>query len=323
MLENVKAPVKAMIGPWDHDFPHNASHSPQMEWRHEAVRWFDHWLKDIDSGILDEPAFAVYVRDWHPPGPGVSDFPGRWRWEDGWPIRRTRSETWFAQGQNGLARTMAEESTVEKLKYVPSSGLEAGGPVMWWGSVLPDLQPSDDHALVFDSEPLKKPLEILGSPVAHLRVSADATRANWIARIADVAPDGRVTHVAAAAFNGSHRESARTPAAIVPGEEFPLDIEMHFTSWVFPAGHRIRFAVTNAQWPMLWPTPYPMTTTLALGGEEGARVDLPVMPPLSPEEWHTPAFRKPAKDPQLPGFTSLDSGNSTGYGEIETVQHDP
>ena len=40
-----------------------------MEWRHEAVRWFDHWLKGDDTGILREPRFAVYVRDWHPPGP--------------------------------------------------------------------------------------------------------------------------------------------------------------------------------------------------------------------------------------------------------------
>jgi predicted acyl esterase len=321
MLENAKAPVKAMIGPWDHDFPHNASHSPQMEWRHEAVRWFDHWLKGIDTGITDEPAFAVYVRDWHPPGPGVYDFPGRWRWEDGWPIKRTRTETWFAQDQRGLARTAAE-SAIETHKYVPSSGLEAGGPVMWWGSVLPDLQPSDDHALVFDSEPLQQKLEILGEPVAHIRVSADATRANWIARIADIAPDGRVTHVAAAAFNGTHRDSARAPADIIPGEAFSLDIEMHFTSWVFPPGHRIRFAVTNSQWPMLWPTPYPMTTTLALGGDEGARVDLPVIPQAAAGEWRSPDFKQPAADPELAGFATMDAGNSSGYGEIEEVQHD-
>lgn len=301
MLENVKAPVKAMLGPWDHDFPHNAAHTPQIEWRHEAVRWFDHWLKGIDTGIMAEPAFAVYVRDWHPPGPGVADFPGRWRWEDGWPIQRARSETWYAQGQKGLARTTAEAS-VEKLEYKPSSGLEAGGPVMWWGSVLPDLQAADAHALVFDSEPLAQPLEILGAPVAYLRVAADAPRANWIARIADVAPDGRVTHVAAAAFNGTHRESARAPKAIVPGEEFSLAIEMHFSSWVFPPGHRIRFAVTNSQWPMLWPTPYPMTTTLALGGQQGARVDLPVIPQMTAQEWRSPVFKAPAKDPQLPGL---------------------
>ena len=321
MLEHVKAPVKAMIGPWDHDFPHNAAHTPRMEWRHEAVRWFDHWLKGIDTGIMDEPAFAVYVRDWHPPGPGVSDFPGRWRWEDGWPIERNRTETWFAHGQGGLAVSAAEDAVISH-RYVPSSGLEAGGPVMWWGSVLPDLQPSDDDAMVFDSEPLREPLEILGGPVARIRVSADATRANWIARIADVAPDGKVTHVAAAAFNGTHRKSARAPEDIVPGEEFPLDIEMHFTSWVFAPGHRIRLAVTNSQWPMLWPTPYPVTTTLALGGDNGARVDLPVIPASSAAEWRSPVFEQPAEDPELPGFETIDSGNSTGYGEIDAVQHD-
>jgi len=321
MLENVKAPVKAMIGPWDHDFPHNASHSPQMEWRREAVRWFDQWLKGVDTGIMDEPAFAVYVRDWHPPGPGVYDFPGRWRWEDGWPIERTTTQTWYAQQQRGLARTTAQPA-VETQRYVPSSGLEAGGPVMWWGSVLPDLQPADEYALVYDSEPLQQPLEILGEPVAHLRVSADAKRANWIARIADVAPDGQVTHVAAAAFNGTHRLSAREPSDIVPGEEFPLAIEMHFTSWVFPPGHRIRLSVTNSQWPMLWPTPYPAATTLALGGEDGARVDLPVIPRAAGGEWRSPVFEPPAADPDLPGFETLDAGNSTGYGEIEKVQHD-
>ena len=63
MLENVQAPVKAMIGPWDHYFPHNAWPEPQIEWREEAVRWFDQWLKGIDTGILNEPDFAVYVRN--------------------------------------------------------------------------------------------------------------------------------------------------------------------------------------------------------------------------------------------------------------------
>lgn len=321
MLENVKAPVKAMIGPWDHYFPHDAWPAPQMEWRFEAVRWFDHWLKGIDTGIMDEPAFAVYVRDWHPPGPDVNEIPGRWRWEDGWPLPRTRTQTWFAQEQQGLAKTAAENST-EKLEYIPSSGVEAGGPVMWWGNIPPDLQPSDDDALVFDSEPLTQEMEILGAPLAHIKVSADATRANWIARISDIAPDGRVTHVAAAAFNGTHRQSARQPADIVPGEGFSLDIEMHFTSWVFPAGHRIRFAVTNSQWPMLWPTPYPMTTTLALGGAHGARVDLPVIPAMAEKDWRSPVFKQPAVNPSLPGFETLDGGNISGYGEIKAVQHD-
>ena len=60
-LEHVEAPVKAMIGPWDHYFPHNAWPEPQVEWRHEAVRWFDKFLKGVDTGILEEPKFAFYV----------------------------------------------------------------------------------------------------------------------------------------------------------------------------------------------------------------------------------------------------------------------
>ncbi|MGY8796137.1 MAG: CocE/NonD family hydrolase, partial [Woeseiales bacterium] len=62
MLANVDAPTKALIGPWSHAFPHDPYPNPGMEWRHDAVRWFDQFLKGEDTGILDEPSFAVYVR---------------------------------------------------------------------------------------------------------------------------------------------------------------------------------------------------------------------------------------------------------------------
>jgi len=319
MLENVQAPVKAMIGPWDHYFPHFAWPAPQMEWRHEAVRWFDYWLKGKDTGIMDEPPFAVYVRDWHPPGPGVDEIPGHWRWEEGWPLERTDSQTWFAGPDHDLSRSEADK-TVHNLGHVPSTGLEGGGPTMWWGSLPPDQQAMDDFCQVYDSEPLENSLEILGRPLAHLMVSADATRANWVVRISDVAPDGTVTQVSGAGFNGTHRDSAREPRDLAPDETFPLDIELIFTSWVFPKGHRIRLAVSNGQWPMFWPTPYPVTSTLAVGGAEGARIELPVIPPGVE---NAPDFRKPEPDPELAGFKKLDSGNVTGYAEINSVQPDP
>ncbi len=138
--------------------------------------------------------------------------------------------------------------------------------------------------------------------------------------MSDVAPDGTVTQVAGAGFNGTHRNSAREPEDLVPGQVFPLDIEMHFTSWVFPKGHRIRFAVNNAQWPMLWPTPYPMTTQLLLGGENGSHLVLPVVPP---GKRTTPDFLPPEESPVLAGFESLDAGNASGYGEISSVDRNP
>ena len=319
MLENVEAPVKAMIGPWDHYFPHNAWPEPQIEWRHEAVRWFDQWLKGEDTGILQEPDFAVYVRNYHAPDPTLDRVSGYWRWEDDWPIERIENHSWYAHADHSLSTDPGGNAT-HSMTYKPSIGLEGGGPTMWWGSILPDQQPMDDYSLVYDSEILDTPLEILGRPIARLRVSANATRANWVVRVSDVAPDGQVTQVAGAAFNGTHRISAREPSDVVPGEEFDLNINLHFTSWVFPKGHRVRVAISNAQWPMLWPTPMQMKSTLAIGGKNGARFDLPVVPP---GENNTPNFKEPSPDPWLSGYEVIDYGNITGYAAINSIQHDP
>jgi predicted acyl esterase len=111
--------------------------------------------------------------------------------------------------------------------------------------------------------------------------------------------------------------SAREPGDIVPGEPFELDVEMHFTSWVFPSGHRIRLAVNNAMWPMLWPTPEPMTTELRLGP---SRLTLPVVP-YAPRP--VPDFLPPASDPEFAGVETLETGTTSGYGEISSVERNP
>ena len=323
MLEHMDAPVKAMLGPWAHSFPHNGYPKPQMEWRHEAVRWFDHWLKGEDTGIMDEPAFAVFVRDWYPPDESLEEIPGEWRFEDGFPLDRTEYRELFLATDNSL-RDRAPRSGTHSLEYDPTVGMEGGGPVMWWGDLTPDQQPMDDASLVYDSRPLAEEVEILGFPQAFLNASADAPLASWVVRLSDVAPDGSVTQVAGAGFNGAHRNSSQTPEALEPGREYPLEIELHFTSWVFQPGHRIRVAVTNSQWPMFWPTPYAMTTSLRLGGQNATHIVLPVIPY---EDRPAPEFLPPAEPaPTLPGFGSLVAadGESTtsGYAEVEGLVYD-
>jgi putative CocE/NonD family hydrolase len=324
MLQHLRAPVKAIVGAWHHTWPHEPYPRPGIEWRHEAVRWFDHWLKGRNTGIMDEPRFAVYVRRWHPPGPRLEQAPGEWRWEEGWPIARIRDQVLRLRPNHTLERVesdTADSSAGEHhLRYLPATGIEGGGPVMWWGDVAPDQRPADAFSLVYDSAPLAADVEILGLPRAILKVSADAPLAHWFARLSDVAPDGTVTLVTGAGFNAAHRESARDPKPIEPGRPFTLDIEMHFTSWVFPEGHRIRLAVSNALWPMIWPTPYPMTTTLHLGGPEGTRLELPVVPP---SERPRPEFPPPEADEPLAGFGTLDAGTVSGYGEITRIERDP
>jgi putative CocE/NonD family hydrolase len=318
MLEHVQAPVKAIVGPWSHAWPHEPYPEPGMEWRREAVRWFDQWLLGVDTGILQEPRFAVYVRQWHPPGPYLEKAPGQWRYEDGWPIARIREQPLYLQPDHSLGAA-APPATMHQLRYVPSIGYEAGGPVMWWGDVAHDQRGSDAYSLVYDSEPLTADTEILGLPRAVLSVSADAPRANWFVRLSDVAPDGTVTQVAGAGFNGTHRESARAPVAIVPNQPFELTVDLHFTSWTFAKGHRLRVAVNNSQWPMLWPTPYPFTSALQLGAGK-SRISLPVVPYA---ERPPPQFEPPVKSPTMPGFATLDAGTSSGYGEISSVDRNP
>ncbi len=323
MLERVKAPVKAIVGPWAHAFPHHAYPKPQIEWRHEAVRWFDHWLRGKDTGMLEEPRFAVYMRRSYAPRSDLPEIPGEWRWEDGWPVAHERFRTLYPRSDHVLAPRLSaaakRRAVAHRLRYVPTSGMETGGPVMWWGDLPPDQRPADALSLVYDSAPVEEEVAILGMPRAVLRVAADARLARWFARLSDVAPDGSVTLVAGAGFNGTHRTSSRRPEAFDPRTPVTLTIDMHFASWVFEKGHRIRLAVGNSQWPMFWPTPDPMNTTLFLGGAVASKLILPLV--LGGKR-RAPRFLPPEPDWSLGGFQALDAGTNSGYAEIASIQRD-
>ncbi len=274
MLMHAKGPIKAIIGPWNHTFPNDAVPGPQIEWRDQAVRWFDHWLKGRDTGVERDPRLVIYMQHWHPPDPNLQEVPGEWRREDVWPPPDAQATTLFLQGNHTLADSAAVPDK-HQLKYIPSIGVEAG---FWWGELLSDPRPVDAFSLVYDSAPLEEEVAILGRSHALLQASATAPLANWFARLSDVTPEGTVTQITGAGLNGAQRESMSEPRDLEPGKTYPLDIEMHLTSWVFPKGHRIRIAISNALWPMTLPTPYSMTTSLELGGSNGSRLVLPVVP---------------------------------------------
>jgi uncharacterized protein len=273
MLERVPAPVHAWVGPWNHDLPNQSVYGPRVEWRAEAVRWFDHWLKGIDNGIERAPRLVVYQQHSHPPGAAGQDVPGEWRAES-WPPAGRKPLTWFLAPNHELTSTPAAAAT-DHLRYVPSAGAEAG---FWWGELLGDQRPVDAYSLIYDSAPLESDVSMLGFAHVRLLAAADAPLADWFVRLEDVADDGRVTAITGAGLAGAQRRSMEHPEPLVPGKEYQLDLDLHLGSWVWLRGHRIRVAVSNAQWPMHWPTPYEMTTALRLGGAEGSAIVLPVVP---------------------------------------------
>ena len=275
LLTELKTPVRAVVGPWGHDYPHDAEPGPAIEWRDLAVRWWDQWLKGKETGVMSEPKLAVYMRHWFPPDPTVTEIPGEWRSEASWPPRDQKNQPFYLRSDHSLGNEGSSAAGVHNLKYVPSVGVDVGLEEF---DVQPDQRPVDDFSLVYDSAPLEKESAILGLPEVQLRASATAPLADWFARLSDVAPDGSVTLITGGALNGAQRGSMANPQDLEPGKVYSLRVLLHFTSWVFPAGHRIRVSISNAQWPMFWPTPYAMTTSLYLGGTEPSRVLLPIVP---------------------------------------------
>ncbi len=313
MLEQLRGPRMGLIGPWNHTFPHDADPGPEIEWRALAIRWWDHWLKGADNGIEREPILTAYVRNSYPPSLALKEIPGSWQSFSSWPAAQVQPATWFLTPRRGLEKAPAAEA-VHTLGYVPSAGVEAG---FWWGELTVDQRPLDAMSLSYDSEPLTKDLSILGEPVARLIASSSAPLADWMVRLEDVGPDGAVTMVTGAALNGAQRSSMSDPGPLVPGQDYPLTVQLHMTSWVFPRGHRVRVAISNALWPMIWPTPYPMTTRLTLGGAQGSQIMLPAL--LSPGV--TVKFSKPDPSPQLDGYHSDGDTWPGGWTSTRDFEH--
>jgi putative CocE/NonD family hydrolase len=320
MLEHVPAPVQAWLGPWNHAWPNDSIYGPEVEWRDRAVRWFDHWLKGIDNGVERDPRLLIYQQHSHPPGGEAQVIPGDWRAEN-WPPQGLEKQRWFLGPHHELSRSPTAESATEHLRYVPSAGAAAG---FWWGELLGDQRPADTYSLVYESAPLEEPLAILGRARATLRAAASASLADWVVRLEDEAPDGEVTAITGAGLNGAQRDSLTHPAPLIPDREYTLNIDLYLTSWVWERGHRIRLSVSNAQWPMFWPTPYAMTTSLRLGAADGSSLLLPVVPLkggvppqlAAPEAIEAPDGVSTTGDYAWPGTWKFERDEGTGRSTV-------
>lgn len=273
-MKHMRAPFKAIVGPWDHGM---AFPAPEADLTNATVRWWDYWLKGLHNGVLEEPAVHVYMRRPHMPGPRTAAVPGEWRSVADWPPEGYREQKLYLTSDHTLREAVGEAAT-HHLRYVPSGGVQAG---IWWADPMPDQRAADAYSLVYESEPLEQELQLLGQPRATLHARASAQQANWMVRLSDVAPDGTVTLITGGARNGAHRHSSAHPEPLTPGNTISLDVPLHFTSWIFEPGHRIRVAVSNALWPMFWPSPHPMTTTLELGPDKESHITLPIIPAAS------------------------------------------
>ena len=272
MLEGLSVPRKGLIGPWAHAFPDDALPGPSIGFLQECVRWWDHWLKGIDTGIMDEPMLRAWMQDSAPPRTSYEVREGRWVAEPEWPSANIGTETLELGGGP------------RSILGVQTCGVEAGVWCAEGGSadLAGDQRVEDAVSLTWDFEPLAEPVEILGHPQAFLELESDRPQALVSVRLCDVAPDGSSLLVTRGVLNLTHRESHEEPEALEPGRRYEITVPLDVIAHSFAAGHRLRVAVSPTYWPWAWPSPEPVTLTVHAG-----RLELPVREPREEDDGAT------------------------------------
>jgi putative CocE/NonD family hydrolase len=280
LLAGLRTPRKALIGPWKHGYPSPASPGPGLDWAYEEVRWWDHWLGGADTGIMDEPMVRVFMPDRTASQTEGGAIPGRWIAEPSWPTPRVTPQVLRLNGGGALSAAAAAETRV---RYVADKmvGLTKAEWVPFARSELPGEQTPDDRlSLTFDTAPLDQALEILGNPRATIRVAADQPVAKLTVRLTEVTPDGRSWLVTWGLLNLTHRDSHTRPTPLEPGRAYDVDIPLSFIAHRFQRGSRIRLALSEGLWPLVWPSPRTPTLEISLGVSQ---VMLPVRAPPAVE----------------------------------------
>ena len=277
LLENLSGPRMGLIGPWGHKYPHQGQPGPAVDFLGEALRWWDRWLKDIDSGVDAEPMLRAWMQESTRPDTNLRVRPGRWVGESAWPSGRTRA--WREPLRYGRVGGPGAPSTqpFPSVQSPLSVGLFAG---RWCSfTATPDLphdqREEDGGSMVFDSEPLTESVEILGAPVVHLRVASDQPVAMVAVRLCDVADNDESTRVTYGLLNLTHRNSHEEPEPLEPGVFYDVTVQLNDIAQRFPAGNRLRVALSTSYWPVAWPAPEPLRLTV---DTTASSVELPVRP---------------------------------------------
>lgn len=203
---------------------------PFFQYADETVRWYDYWLKGIDTGIVDEPPVKLFVM-------GVN----KWRFENEWPLARTEWTKYFLHPE-GCLSTREVSGSPEPDSFTQPA---------------PNLDPTV-YCLAYSTEPFEKDTEITGPLAFYLEASIDIDDTNWMVDLVDVDAEGNKALVSTGALKAAHRaldenksrpyqpvHLRKDPVPVPPGEKIDYAIAMMPTSNVFKTGHRMELIIRN------------------------------------------------------------------------------
>ncbi|MEM0936206.1 MAG: CocE/NonD family hydrolase [Pseudomonadota bacterium] len=315
IAEHLSGPVKVMMGPWAHLYPHEGIPEPKVDFIAEVLRFWDHWLKGRDTGLMDEPPLRFYLQEYVVPAARIEARPGRWVEEPSWPSPNVETRTlWLNAGTLGDAKETGGAPMA--IRSPQTFGSAAGDMTSFAvpGDIPGDCRKDAGGALLFRLAPQDVPLDILGQPVLQLQVAADQSQGIVAALLVDEAPDGTQALIARGFCNLTHRESDTAPTPVAPGETMAVTVPFPGTAHRLAPGHRLMVQIASCYWPALWPAPAPVTLTLAPGASTLA---LPLR--RAPVREPTPRAL-PAPPPQPPRrMTSLRPGSMERSETVDLV----
>lgn len=269
LMEKARGPVKGIIGPWVHQYPHTAVPGPRIGFLQLAIRWWDRWLKGVQNGAEDDPAFRAYMLHSAPPNPSAKHRDGHWIAEAQWPTPRVGRRV-MTVSDAGLGVAGSLQASVCTPQHL---GMAAGEffPMGLNAEMAGDQRTDDALSVCFDGAPLAEPLELLGAARLSLRLASDKPMAFLVARLCDVAPDGSSVRIAHGILNLCDRNSAEAPEPMVPGVPEDVVLVLDQMGYRVAAGHRLRLALSTTYWPFVWPSHEAATLEITQ-----ASLDLPV-----------------------------------------------
>lgn len=251
--------AKLLLGPWTHGtqrdpvgdltFGFGASIGfvdLRADFQSMQLRWFDHWLRDADTGLLEEPPVKVFQM-------GAN----RWLELADWPPPAQPREL-YLQARGRLTDTApADAETPDAFDYDPADPVPTLGGALLMAPAFPagpqEQAPVEARpdVLLFTTDPLPQDLPVAGRVTVRLWAASSAPDTDFVARLCDVWPDGRSFNLTDGVIRARHRcmHTGEPPSPIEPGRPYEYEIDLWSTCHVFKAGHRVRLQVTSSNFP--------------------------------------------------------------------------
>ncbi len=287
LLENLSSPRKGIIGPWSHQYPErDKAPGPHIGFLQETLRWWDRWLKDIDTGVEDDADLRVWINHSMPPQTHIAEREGHWLAVPSWTSAPESTSLAFQDAQLRAPTNDAGDSVTIRSPW--DTGQDAGRffPVGNQADLPPDQRAEDGRSVCLDFPVGDQPVTILGCPSVRVRLTSDTERANLIVRLCEVTPEGTSTLITRGVLNLARRHGMDRNDPMRRGAVHNALVPLVAIGHQFAPGNTIRVAFSNHYWPWIWPHEANGSITMLL--DQGA-LELPMAPPTGPPVRFEPA----------------------------------